>query len=225
MRVTFLAVIVLLFVAPRADAAGPGVDLITNGGFESGTFASWTPTTNGLSALTPWTVGGPGGGWFANTSPLAGQFDAYNGFDGDAGLVYELYQDVAIPANHTATLQTNHRIVYDSLGINSTLDRIFEISIRDLGNAVLAGLYSQSVTMNGASRTDLGWDAKAFDVSAFAGSTVRVHFREFIPETYTGPANIELDQISLIAVPVPEPASIAMLLCGSLALVARRERR
>ena len=148
-----------------------------------------------------------------------------NRFDGDAGLVYELYQDVAIPANHTATLQTNHRIVYDSLGINSTLDRIFEISIRDLGNAVLAGLYSQSVTMNGASRTDLGWDAKAFDVSAFAGSTVRVHFREFIPETYTGPANIELDQISLIAVPVPEPASIAMLLCGSLALVARRERR
>jgi hypothetical protein len=224
MRFKSLTVAVLVLVTLPAQVYGAGVDLIANGGFETGNFSGWTATSNGIAELTPWTVGPAGGGWFGNTAPLAGQFDAYNGFDGDAGLVYELFQNVAIPANHTAVLNTNHRIQYDSLGIISTFDRIFEISIRDLSNSVLTTLHSQSITMNGAPLTDLGWDAKSFDVSSFAGSTVRVHFREFIPENFTGPANIEFDQISLIATPVPEPASIALLLCGGLVLAARRNR-
>ena len=83
----------------------------------------------------------------------------------------------------------------------------------------------ESITMNGAHITDLGWNAQSFDVSAHAGSTVRVHFREFIPENFTGPANIELDDISLVAVLVPEPASIVALFGGILVLSAIRRNR
>ena len=111
--------------------------------------------------------------------------------------MHELYQDVTIPAGTSATLTTNHRIVYDGLGIPSSLDRVFEISIRDTSNAVLQNLFTQNITMNGAPLTDLGWDNQVFDVSAFAGQTVRVHFFEMIPEDGTGPANIEFDDISL----------------------------
>lgn len=201
-----------------------GVELITNGGFETGDFTGWTATTNAdgvvITELTPWQVTGAGAGWFNSSSPLSGNFDALNGFDGDAGLIYELYQDVAIPAGNTATLETNHRIVFDGLGILSTLDRVFEVSIRDTANMLLQSLYSESITLNGVSQTDLGWNNQSFDVSAHAGSTVRVHFREFIPESYTGPANIELDNISLSA--VPEPTSLALVCFAICALGMHR---
>ena len=75
----------MLLMAAPVRAVVP-VELITNGGFETGTFAGWNPSTNGIGELTPWTVSGPGAGWFGTSSPLAGQYDALNGFDGDAGL-------------------------------------------------------------------------------------------------------------------------------------------
>lgn len=216
----------LAFTCMLAASTSNAAEILTNGGFETGNFSGWTATTNGLGELTPWAVGGSGGGYFGNTSPLSGSFDAYNGFDGDAGLVYELYQDVVIPSASVATLSTNHRIVFDSLGISSTLDRIFEISIRDLSNALLANLYSESITMNGAGFTDLGWNNQVFDVSAYSGSTVRVHFREFIPETYTGPANLELDNLSLTAVAaVPEPTTFALLGLGFAGIAFSRRKR
>lgn len=205
-----------------------GMELITNGGFETGDFAGWTAETNAdgstITELTPWSVSGAGGGWFLNTFPLAGLFDAYNGFDGDAGLVYELHQDVAIPAGHTAFLTSNHRIVFDSLGILSALDRVFEISIRDISNALLQTLYSESVNISGFSMTDLGWNNQVFDISAFSGSTVRVHFREFIPESFTGPANIEIDEISLLVTPIPEPASGALACIAAAGYISGRRR-
>ncbi len=173
-------------------------ELIVNGGFETGDFTGWTATTNGLPELTPWTVGPAGGGFFGNTTPSAGQFDAYNGFDGQAGLEYELYQDVTIPAGTQATLTTNHRMVYDSLGIASVQDRVLEISIRDTNNVLLDTLYTEDTTINGGFFTDLGWNTQNFDVSQFAGQTVRIHFHQRVPESFTGPANIEFDDISLI---------------------------
>lgn len=184
--------------AVRFASAAATTDLLINGGFETGTFTGWTAISNGRSELIPWTVGPAGGGYFAHSAPLSGSFDSLNGFDGAAGLEYELYQDVAIPDHSTATLTTNHRIVFDSLGIISGQDRVFEISIRDTNNNVLQPLFAQNITVDLAPFTDLGWDAQAFDVSAFSGQTVRVHFREFIPEDFTGPATIELDDISLM---------------------------
>ncbi len=207
-------------------------ELLQNGGFETGDFTGWTTTTNIADQLTPWNVGGSGGGFFGITSPLDGNFSAYNGFDGAAGLEYNLFQDFAIAANNTATLTTNHRIQYNSLGIPSTLNRLFEISILDLSNNLLQTLFSQSVMMNGASDTDLGWVANTFDVSSFAGQTVRLNFRQFIPESYTGPANFQLDNISLNATPnsatppadVPEPGTVAALaLMGVSGLLTKRK--
>ncbi len=174
-------------------------DLILNGGFETGDFTGWTATTSDTpGVLTSWNVGPAGGGFFSDTSPLSGEFDAFNGFDGLAGFEYELYQDVSIPSDTQAKLTTNHRIVFDSLGISSSLDRMFEISIRDTNHALLEKLYTESVTLNNAPFTDLGWVTQSFDVSEFAGQTVRIHFRALIPESFKGPAHLELDDISLL---------------------------
>ncbi|MCH8991517.1 MAG: hypothetical protein IIA44_07175, partial [Acidobacteria bacterium] len=182
-----------------APACSPAVPCtVLNGGFEDGNFCNWTATSNGFAEFFPWTVGPAGTGTgFHFSSPLSGGFDAVNGFDGQAGLIYELYQDVALPAGATITLTTHHRIQYDSLGIPSTLPRELDITIRDTGNVVQASLFHQDVVINGAPNTDLGWNTQVFDISAFAGQTVRVHFEEFIPESSTGPALIEFDDITL----------------------------
>ncbi len=167
-------------------------------GFEAGQFCDWTARSNGLGEFLPWTVGSSGTSTgFHTSAPLSGSFDALNGFDGDAGLRYELFQDVALPAGSTISLTTNHRIQYDSLGIPSSLPRELDISIRSTSNAILTPLFHQEVVINGAPGTDLGWNTQVFDLSAFAGQTIRIHFAVFIPETDTGPAMIEFDEINL----------------------------
>ncbi|MCH9033456.1 MAG: hypothetical protein IID42_03010, partial [Planctomycetes bacterium] len=176
----------------------PGSCEMGNGGFEDGEFCNWTATTNGLGEFFSWTIGAAGTSTgFHGSSPIEGLLDAINGFDGDAGLVYELFQDVALPAAATITLTTNHRIQYDSLGIPSALPRELDISIRDTGNTILAPLFHQDVLVDGAPNTDLGWNTQVFDISAFAGQTIRIHFEEFIAEGFTGPAMIEFDDITL----------------------------
>ncbi|MEE8452632.1 MAG: hypothetical protein V3R99_11980, partial [Thermoguttaceae bacterium] len=179
-------------------------ETIVNGGFEARDFSAWNALSNGLPELTPWAVGSAGGGFFYDSSPRSGSYSAYNGFDGEAGLKYELYQDVTIPVGVIkATLRTNHRIVASGSGMG-TADRILEISVRDTANAVLESLYTQRISPELRPPTDLGWNTQFFDLSAYAGQTVRIHFAETIPDTHAGPALIELDDISLLVEPMRE---------------------
>jgi len=172
---------------------------LTNGGFETGDFGGWVALDNGIAQNLPWTVG-PAGTcvpWvFLCNAPLAGA-DAVNGFDGEAGLLYEIYQDVFLPFGAIVTLTTHHRIQYDSYSAPSTLPRELEITVRDTANSVLEVLYHEDVFLNGAPYTDLGWNERVFNLSAYAGSTVRIHFKMLIPESSTGPAMIEFDDLSI----------------------------
>ncbi|MFN9237906.1 MAG: PEP-CTERM sorting domain-containing protein [Planctomyces sp.] len=226
MRVIQLAVACVAVLVASAGQVQAG--LITNGGFETGDFTGWTATSNvggGIIELVPWTVSGSGGGFFLNSSPNSGGFSAYNGFDGGAGLEYRLYQDVSIDAS-SATLTTNHRIVYLGDG-TSSLDRIFEINVLDTSDVLLANLYTSSTTMNGAPFTDTGWLNNSLDLSSFIGSTIRLEFFQSIPESYTGPAHLELDDISLSAA-VPEPSSLTLFGIGACVAgigACRRRRR
>jgi len=182
---------------PYSQPPSSSSELIRNGGFETGGFHDWTAVTNGLEEFEPWNVrssGGPMG-----VSPRSGLYDASNGFDGAAGLTYELYQDVTIPHDSVAILTTNHRIVHD-VDPNSQA-RLFDISIRDPNsNEILDRLYSESVVGIGQ-YVDLGWNKQVFNVSAFAGQDVRVHFRQYVPQRDTGQASFEYDDISLTAGP------------------------
>src|SRR5207244_6354710 len=77
-----------------------------NGSFESGDFSGWnvsTASTGGAGTpFQPWTVSRSGAGGFtaygiATTSPQAGLYDAWNGFDGAGPMEYRMYQDVSVP--------------------------------------------------------------------------------------------------------------------------------
>jgi len=180
---------------------------LENGGFETGDFTGWTAVDNGVQEDLRWSVDPTGtchAPWSC-TNPLEGGFDAWNGFDGDAGSVYEMYQDVFLSFGATVTLITHHRIQFDSSGAPSTLPREIEISVRDTSNEILEVLYHQEVSINGAPYTEIPWNEQVFDLSAHAGGTVRVHFNVFIPEALAGAGMIEFDDIAISCVGADPP--------------------
>src|SRR5262245_20434956 len=89
--------------------------------------------------------------------------------------------------------------------------RLYDVEIRDPGtDALLATLYSFS-TGTVLQVGDTGWQTHTADVSAFAGSTVRLLFNESVPEFFTGPGQLEIDAVRLdSASAAPEPASFVV---------------
>lgn len=195
-----IGVAVLMAVAlPVAPARA--ANLVLNGGFESGDFTGWTAVYTGVDPLDPWAVSGPGfWGWFG-FSPPSGTYFAWNGFDGDGPSEFYLYQDVTLPADKVSTLSFMYRFEWDFTvyEIPATTPRQLIVQLRDPAtNSVLATLYSASTgTFINNPTGDTGWVTVSRDLSAFAGSTVRLYFLEVIPELYTGPATIGFDDISI----------------------------
>lgn len=58
-------------------------------------------------------------------------------------------------------------------------------------------IYDPSISGTIDPTGDTGWQTHSADLSAHTGSTVRLRFREEIPNVFTGPAQIEFDAISL----------------------------
>lgn len=174
---------------------------ILNGGFETGDFTSWVAGDNGVTGLMPWQVCAKNTcGFFLNNEPIEGLYDAANGFDGDAGYEAFLYQDIQVPQEGVA-ISFSDRIQYDSGGLPSTLPRIYEVQVRDINNQLLQVLFHQEVLLDGQLYTDLGWQQRSFNLSNYAGQAVRIYISLFVPESFTGPANIEFDDFKLEPVP------------------------
>jgi len=168
--------------------------ILVNGGFESGDFTGWTASVNDSGELTPWTVAPAGSGWFGNSAPLEGRFDALNGFDGLAGLEYVLSQNFIVPPDITGgELVFHDRIQFDSLGLPSALPRVYEATLRDVAGNRLATLVLQEIELDGSEFTDHGWRRRSVDLLPYAGQPVRVQLSESVPESFSGPAAIEFD--------------------------------
>ncbi len=187
--------------AVLGTVAGGNGNLITNGSYETGNFSGWTTATTG-SPYVNWTVSGAGaGGNFGllTTAPQDGTFDAWNGFDGAGPMQYTMTQDVALPSGTALSLTWKDRLQWNfQLTSSATQPRTYEVEVLNPGNnAVLATLYSFSTgTAHVIGNT--GWQTHTADLSAFAGTTVRLRFREDIPQNFTGPGQAEFDAISLV---------------------------
>lgn len=170
---------------------------LLNPGFESGNFAGWNPVTNipsGGSELVPWGVN-TGGGWFGNGFPFQGSYFASNGFDGSDGLSYELFQDVFVPPAPSAVLTWRDRIQWDMFG---NAGRRYKVVIQPAGGGpVLETIYSLDIGPTGSG--DTGYVTHSVDLAALGltGQAIRIHWFQFIPEFYTGPAQFDLDAVEL----------------------------
>ncbi|HVF77005.1 MAG TPA: choice-of-anchor D domain-containing protein [Solirubrobacteraceae bacterium] len=200
-----------VFAVPAAPASA--AELLTNGGFETGTFSGWTTTT--LTApLTPWTVATVvNRGFFVSASPQQGIFDALNGFDGNGPGHFTLSQTVTIPAGATV-LSWKDRIQY---AMNQgAAARLLEVKILDdTTNALLATVYTFTTGPGDGTCCsippghDTGWQTHSVDLSAFGGQTVKLVFDETIPANLTGPGQIEFDAISVLQLLSISPGTLA----------------
>jgi hypothetical protein len=197
LRPAFLASILLL--------AAPLSAQFTNGSFETGDFTGWI-AEDMVDPFEPLTVttGGFNNGLIAFTAePTDGASQAITGFDGDGPGTISLAQDVGIPAS-ASTLQFDWGAAWDTLNFGgSTLDRVFSVVIEEQGGgealATLEVVRAEADTVV----DDTGVTTAVADLSAFAGQTVRVRFLWDVPESFTGPAVCQLDNVRLVGKKLP----------------------
>lgn len=203
-----------------------GTATVVNGSFETGDFTGWTVATTG-TPFVDWTVSGAGSGagfGLASTEPQDGSFVAWNGFDGAGPMEFTMFQDVNIPAGAAlATLEWSDRVQWDfTLGGFASQPRLYDVELRDpTTNAVLATLFSFSTNTQDVNPTgNTGFQTHSADVSSYIGQTVRLFFREQIPQSSTGPAQIEFDAIR---VNVVQPGNEFVFLSHDLTDVRRQQ--
>jgi hypothetical protein len=236
MNLKFLAAAATLCFATASQAAT--IQLINNGSFETGTLAGWT--TSGIGGPSEVCGAGAGRDWNVSSNPAAtgcevvgapldGSFAAYVMNDGVAGTVYTLSQDFVVPVSLLgAILQWSDSSVsfYDGAA------RVFQVDVYK-GAALLGTVFSKNMPDD---EGIIDWDTHSADLSAMLageeGQSLTLRFSNSIPETYTGPAGVGLDAVSLTARTadpsgdVPEPGTLALLGLGLLAgAVSRRRHR
>lgn len=181
----------LLRAHPRLQAAGLQqagcTERVVNGGFENGTdSAPWVE-------VSPYELMDNGG------QAHSGQWYAWLGRENN--LEERLYQDVTIPADTVWAQLTYWWKVQSDERIPAPPRDVLTVTIRDTSNNLLQTLE----LISNASTRDT-YVQSAFDLSGYAGQTIRVHFH-----SQTNPALITsfyIDDVSLEAcnaTPTPTP--------------------
>ncbi len=174
-----------------------------NGSFETRNFDDWVAEVEGLTNR-PWQISRAD--QFTNyfvdpTSPQDGRFVAWCGFDGDGPVEYRLYQDLTVPDDSPAQLSWQHRLQWAFLGLEAK-SRAYSVELVDPESGqVLEVLHefstgdASSVRLSG----DSGWETHTADLAAlgYSGQTVRLLFRAQVPDSFTGPGQLEVDNVQL----------------------------
>lgn len=207
------------------------IELLTNGSFETGNLTGWTTSGLGTTGTCP----SQGRDWNVSTSPSAtgcsspgspidGVYAAYVMNDGGvANTTYTLSQSFVVPTGLTAASLSWSD---SSVSGYSGSARSFSVDLLE-GSTLLANIFTYSVPFSDG---NAAWDARSFDVSALLtaniGDTLTLRFSNFIPQVWTGPAGLGVDDVSLSASvsSVPEPGTLALLGLGLAGAVFSRRR-
>lgn len=168
------------------DSSGPVLQLVTNGGFETGDFTGWTVDNAGVGDF--FVLSDSTGHGLADTilGPPESTYAAVTIQSGPGSHI--LYQDLALPTHSKIRLQATVYICsLASFADNGNLDHSglanqqFRVDIvdpaanvRDVGAGVLLAVWR---TMPGDPR-ESGYVLLDVDLTAFAGQTVRLRFAE-----------------------------------------------
>ncbi len=169
---------------------------------------------------------------FFLTDPTEGVQSLFIGFDGGEPGIVEVSQDVTIEAGSAATLEFDYRGAWD-MTFGATLDRTFEVQVQPEGGGAPLQSDLLLTAPAGDTTTDTGSLSAAIDLGPYTGDTVRIAFVATITEAFTGPGQIELDNVlitvdsqPLVEIPTLSTAGFAALIlllaAASLFLIRRR---
>ncbi len=157
-------------VPDECDIAG--VELLSNGGFETGDFTGWSQINIGSGgiAINDGTLDPPGPD--GPLPPCDGSFASVT-FQGGPGR-HSLYQEVTIPAKASAAVLSWTDRIRNHASQFSDPNQEFRVEIWDTNNVPLSEVFS---TNPGDPLLNDCTD-RSFDVSTFVGQTVRVAFTQ-----------------------------------------------
>jgi PEP-CTERM motif len=233
-RVSMMAGLLVVLSASGASAAT--IELITNGGFETGTFAGWTVTD----------LAGGTGSWFIDTpgttTPVSGNPTLAAGSSGSFYAVTDqtgpgthvLSQLIVVPVSTSVILSFNmFANDWDAGPICGTLTHLAgprqcatvdilssAASVFDTGAGQLANYYLGV----DAGADPHGFTTYTFDITSLVGGggTFRLRFGEADNQFYF---NMGVDNVSVRATTVPEPSTLILLGTGFLAVGRRFAKR
>lgn len=200
--------------------ANASTELVTNGGFETGTLSGWSTSGLGTGGGCPsgnrdWNVSSSSStGCSSVSNPAGSSYAAYTMGDGTGPLTYKLFQTIVDPLG-----ATSGTLSFDWTSINTS----------DSGRTLSVLLNGTSV-FSSSTFGNFAWTHVSVDVgsllAANAGTSITLEFDNFIPRTWTGPAGLGLDNVSIAATAsaVPEPASLALLGLGFAGLLNSRRK-
>jgi hypothetical protein len=173
--------------------------LLVNGGFETDDFTGWV--TNELAYTTyPQLVRAAGynpGFNFFLTDPPQGNYAATESFDGGGPGTNSIAQDVIVPVG-PASLTFDYRIAWDMSNYpGSTLPRLFNVSIQPKGGGQPLLVTNILTAPPGTLNLDSGSLTGSVDLTAYSGRGLRISFDADIPEFFTGPGFLQLDNVVL----------------------------
>lgn len=227
-----------LGLAIAATAPVSAAELLTNGDFETGTFAGWTVTTLPNSGGT-WLIGTPGAPTPTSGAPTSAAGGAPHGtsyavtdqvspgtyvlsqsFAWAGGssltLMFDMFANdwdggpIVDPAGLTHFAGPNQHVRVDILSAAA--------SVFDTGAGVVTSLIAPTVDPQASNPNP--FTPYVFDLSGLAAGTYQLRFGAVDTEFFL---HMGVDNVSLQA--VPEPASLALLGLGLAGLAATRKRR
>jgi uncharacterized repeat protein (TIGR01451 family) len=155
--------------ADLAWSGGEYDELMTNFGFEEGTFRGWTQEESFYGSFTINTATNRPPGGSEITPPFAGNFSAVATQVGPGR--HELFQAIVLPATSgELVLRWADRVHNSYSAYNSSQE--YRVEIRNTNDAVLAVAHRTEPgdPLNGS------WTSRQFDLAPFAGQTIRVAF-------------------------------------------------
>jgi hypothetical protein len=137
------------------------------------------------------------------TSPQEGTRVAWNGVAQNPGGAFTMTQDIALPAGQIAQLRWKDRYQMNlsefCASVAACGTATYTVQVLNTSNVVLQTLYS--VTTQPLTNTNTGWVTHTIGLTGFNGQTIRLRFMDSVTVSWAGPGQVEIDAVSLIALP------------------------